>query len=214
MPGRRPGPTCVTTADSIDQGTNCRYATEPPGPLGAMRLNRPQPRLFFSSLWANYPSHPPYVDAKGNIPKGFENQCAIKVSAALMDSDQSLTNFRGATVQVGQRKYAIRAEELATWLRTQAPISLRSRYRLITGEDWQDKIKGRSGIIAFKDYWRREGEKQPSGDHIDLWNGSRLTASGFGGSVVTALRFGLGVSSGPGYSDLGKAKRIEFWDVE
>ena len=192
MPGRRPGPTCVTTADPIDQGTNCRYATEPPGPLGVRKPTTPHQRLTFSSLWANYPRDPPYVDAKGNIPKGFENQCAIKVSAALAGSGQPLTNFRGATVQVGLTKYAIRAEELASWLRTQAPISLGLRYRLITGSDWQEKIKGQTGIVAFKDYWVREGEMTPSGDHIDLWNGSRLTASGFAGSVVTALLSGYG----------------------
>lgn len=27
---------------------------------------------------------------------------------------------------------------------------------------------GKTGIIFFKDYWRRENEKTPSGDHIDL----------------------------------------------
>lgn len=204
----------MTTADPIDKGTNCRYATEPPLPLGVRKPNTPKPRITFYILWAAYPSEPPYVDAKGNMPKGFENQCAIKVSAALTASGQPLTNFRGATVQVGMKKYAIRAEELASWLRTQAPFSLGLRYRLITGSDWQEKIKGQTGIVGFKDYWIRDGEKDPSGDHIDLWNGSRLTASGFAGSMVTALRFGLGISSGPGFSDLGKAKRIEFWGIE
>ena len=56
--------------------------------------------------------------------------------------------------------------------------------------------------------------EHPTGDHIDLWNGARLTASGIEGLAVTALRFGLGISSGPGFSDLGKADRIEFWGVK
>jgi len=32
--------------------------------------------------------------------------------------------------------------------------------------------------------------------------------------VVTTLRFGLGIDSGPGFSDLGKARNIEFWRIE
>jgi hypothetical protein len=68
-------------------------------------------------------------------------------------------------------------------------------------------------VIYFADYWRRPGEKNPSGDHIDLWNGSRLTASGLEGALVTIARFSLGIDSGFGFSDLGKSKTILFWEV-
>ncbi len=214
MPGRRPGPVCVTTAEPIDHRTNCRHASSPPGPVGAHAPKSLASQITFNGLWASYPSSPPYHDSKGNVPKGYENQCAIKVSAALVGAGQPLTRYQGATVFVGVAHLAIRAEELAEWLRTGAPIALRASYRSIAGTDWQDSIKDQTGIVAFKDYWLREGEKQPSGDHIDLWNGSRLTASGLEGLVVTALRFGLGVNSGPGFSDLGKAKKIEFWAVQ
>ncbi|PTT84529.1 hypothetical protein DBR42_15020 [Pelomonas sp. HMWF004] len=214
MPARRPGHLCVTTADPIDQGTKCRHASPRPGPTG-MSTSLPSANVItFRKLWENYPSSHPYVDSKGNTPKGFENQCAIKVSAALIGAGQALERYQGATVTVGSARMAIRAEELAAWLRSNAPLVLRQQHMPITGKDWQDKIKDKTGVVFFQDYWLRPGEKQPTGDHIDLWNGSRLTASGLEGLAVTALRFGLGINSGPGFSDLGKAKRIEFWGID
>lgn len=214
MPGRRPGPLCATTAEPIDQGTSCLHASPLPGPIG-MAISSPRtPQVAFSIFWSNYPADHPYVDAKGNTPSGFENQCAIKVSAALDGAGQPLEGYRGATVNVRGAHLAIRAEELAAWLRTSAPMALRLGHRFITGSNWQETIRDQTGIVFFQDYWLRPGEKLPTGDHIDLWNGTRLTASGLAGLAVTALRFGLGIDSGPGFSDLGKAKRIEFWRID
>lgn len=170
--------------------------------------------ITFKKLWDHYPSNHPYVDSKGDTPKGFENQCAIKVSVALIGAGQALERYQGATVTVGGARLGIRAEELAAWLRNNAPAVWRRQYMPITGSEWQNKIRDKTGIVFFQDYWLRPGEKQPTGDHIDLWNGSRLTASGLEGFAVTALRFGLGINSGPGFSDLGKAKRIEFWGID
>jgi hypothetical protein len=212
MAGRALGPLCVTTAERIDPGTNCWHASPRPGPLGMSTSSRPPPA--FSKLWASYPSKPPYVDCDGEPKKGYENQCTIKVSAALIGAGQALDGFSGAAVTVGGARLAIRAEELAAWLRTGAPRSFRSRQRSITGSDWQEKIKAQTGIVFFQGDWLRPGEAQPSGDLIDLWKGSRLKGSGLEGVVVAALRFGLGVGSGLGFSDLGKAKRIEFWGLE
>jgi len=213
MPGRRPGALCSTTADKIDDGTSCLYASPVPGPLGSSELASTARAIKFSDLWRNYPNHHPFVDKNGDTPKGYENQCAIKISLALANAGQKLDGFRGATVTVSGYRLAIRAEELASWLRTSAPTKINYHRSLITGENWQNNIKNRTGIIFFQDYWKREGESKPTGDHIDLWNGSRLTASGLEGIVVTALRFGLGINSGPGFSDLGHANRIEFWEI-
>jgi hypothetical protein len=33
-------------------------------------------------------------------------------------------------------------------------------------------VTGRKCIIFFKDFWTRQGESTPQGDHIDLWDGS------------------------------------------
>lgn len=214
MSGRRPGPLCVTTSPPIDEGTMCRNRSSPPGILGTYDEGYPKKkRLSFSQLWASYPTHKPYLDSKtGEAPKGYENQCAIKVSVALHGAGIDLKGFHGAQVFIANSAAAVRAEELARWLKVQNINGL-SLPEPIAGENWQNRIQGRSGILFFADYWLRPGEKMPSGDHIDIWNGSRLTASGFEGLLVTAARFGLGISSGPGFSDLGKSKTIIFWQV-
>jgi hypothetical protein len=67
---------------------------------------------------AGYPSSKPYVDKSGDPPKGFENQCAIKVSVALHAAGVDMKSFRGAAVTVDGKRLAIRAEELAAWLKT------------------------------------------------------------------------------------------------
>ena len=195
-----------------------RQRCNPPGPTGGDKSAAAQkpPKVTFSTLWDAYPGSKPYKDAKtGQVPKGYENQCAIKVSVALHSAGVAMKSFRGAAVTLGGKNVAIRATEMAAWLKTQNIDGIAASPTKITGEDWQDTIKGKTGIVYFSDYWAREGEeKTPSGDHIDLWNGSRLTASGFEGTVVTLLRFSLGVNAGPGFSDLGKAKTILFWEVK
>lgn len=214
MPGRNPGTHCTTGAPRIDQGTHCRTRSPRPGTLGGPTPAAPDiDRLNFGNLWAGYPAESPYLDERGNIPSGYENQCAIKLSLALLAAGVPLKGFRGASVAIGGRRAALRAKELAEWLTRQAPESLRLSSLDITGPDWEKRIKGVTGIVYFENYWLRPGEKTPSGDHIDLWNGQRLTASGLAGVLVTTLRFGLGVNSWVGFSDLGKSTRIVFWVV-
>ncbi|MGH6649093.1 type VI secretion system amidase effector protein Tae4 [Aquabacterium sp.] len=175
----------------------------------------------FADLWAGYPkTGTPYVDAKGEVPTGFENQCAIRVSVSLTSVGLAMKSFKGATVLVNANKAAIRAQELADWLKLQPFCGLPAKPEGITGKDWQDKIKGRTGIVYFKDYWARAAETNPTGDHIDLWNGSKLTATGLLSSAQSFMRFTLGLDRvGVGsvwnlYSDLGKSKEILFWEVK
>lgn len=216
MGARKPGPVCGSRADPLDQGTLCRHHSQPPGTTGLGTAKAARPKVSFAALWSGYPSSKPYVDAKtGDPPKGFENQCAIKVSVSLHAAGIEMRSFKASHVMIRERRAAIRAEDLAAWLQQQQIDGIASPARDITGADWQVKIKGKTGIVFFADYWAREGEaKRPTGDHIDLWNGSRLTASGLQGAAVTLLRFGLGIDSGPGFSDLGKASRILFWEVK
>lgn len=215
MGSRKPGPLCVTIADAIDKGTNCRHRSQPPGVIGLnVGTEKVRNPVKFSDLWAGYPSSKPYVNSKtGEVPSGYENQCAIKVSVALVAAGEKLTSFKGAVVTVNREKAAVRAQELVTWLKKERIPGRPLMPESIAGADWQSKIKKRTGIVYFADYWLRPGEKTPSGDHIDLRNGSRLTASGFEGALTTIARFGLGMDSGPGFSDLGKSKTILFWEV-
>jgi hypothetical protein len=175
----------------------------------------------FENLWAGYPSEPPYVDPKtGKPPSGYANQCAIKVSVAIHKAGIEMKSFRGkGRVLVDGKNTASLAEELASWLKLQPFCGLPQAPENVTGEAWEKKIKGRTGIVFFANYWHRAGQPKTvvSGDHIDLWNGSRLTASGFLGTLVTSARF-LGRRSflpgtDWGYSDLGKATEILLWEI-
>jgi hypothetical protein len=178
--------------------------------------------VTFAKLWAAYPGGHPYVDANGKTPPGYENQCAINLSAAIHGAGVEMKSFRGATVTLPSgRRAATSASQLAAWLKLQPFCGLPKEPENVTGADWQDKIKGRTGIVFFEHYWwRNDAEKaadKPTGDHIDLWNGSRITAHGWEFFSAFGRRFGLN-SWQPGtpwgFSDVRKAKMILFWEVK
>lgn len=158
-----------------------------------------------------------YVDPKtGKPPKNYENQCAIKVSVTLHKVGVLIKSYKhNDKIRINGLNTAVLAENLASWLKLVPFCGLPKEPENITGSNWQEKINGKTGIVFFKDYWARTGsESNPTGDHIDLWNGSRLTSSGFLGALTTFARFTLGVASGPGFSDLGKAKEILFGEIK
>ena len=49
---------------------------------------------------------------------------------------------------------------------------------------------------------------RPTGDHIDLWNGSRLT------DWKTWIRIQFGLVIPEVWSDLEKSKKILFWEIK
>ncbi len=172
--------------------------------------------VTFAELWAAYPEGTPYVDPKtGDVPKGFENQCAIRLSVTLHKVGIEMKSFSGkGQIRLAGLRTAVLAAEMADWLK-QKPMAGMGRTENITGADWQQRIKGRTGIIAFKNYWQRDGESNPSGGHIDLWDGSRLTSNSIRGALTNFLRFTVGSNTGFGsYYDLGKSKEIVFWEVK
>jgi len=79
--------------------------------------------------------------------------------------------------------HTFRAEELAKGLaRHPALLPGVQKIQKIDPKEFKDTLAGKGGIIFFKDYWQRttkKGEKESfrnrSGDHIDLWNGYRMT---------------------------------------
>lgn len=160
----------------------------------------------FQTLWNNHPN------IKGDAPildkSAYANQCAINLSASLMRSDVPLRGFNGAlSWQKGKPKYAIRAQELADWLCGSFPAFPR-RFEKVEPSEFSKKIALRTGIIFFQNYWGPGNQ----GDHIDLWNGSRLT--GFASWARIHLRFGNpAVSNFIFGSDLAKAEQIWFWNV-
>lgn len=197
----------------------------PPGPVCSTRLPTVVP-ITFAELWANYVTGDPYRDPKtGRIPPGYENQCALRMSATFRKAGVDMSSFHGRSRVLLDGKFAAaKASELADWLSHAQRTGLPSRSENITGKDWQAKIKGRTGIVYFENYWTRPGESpaRASGSHIDLWNGSRLTISGFVDGFATlgryagidSVRQGATVLPDWSYSDLGKATTILFWDVK
>jgi hypothetical protein len=180
------------------------------------------PVVTFSQLWESYPSGHPYVDQKtGKPPEGYDNQCAIKVSVAIHGAGVEMKSFKGATVALNERRAAIVATQLAAWLKLQPFCGLPKQPENVTGKNWQDKIKGRTGIVYFEDYWGRSPKEKaantPSGDHIDLWNGSRLTATGLSFFSTLGRRIGfneVAPATAWGFSDVRNAKKILFWEVK
>jgi hypothetical protein len=183
----------------------------------------------FSKLWASYPSGHPYVDASGRPPKGFENQCAIKLSAAIHGAGIEMKSYIPAHVDVQPdgtigrilldgNFAATRADELASWLKRQPFCGLPQKPEDVTGKDWEKNIKGRTGIVYFADYWMRntDKKKQPSGDHIDLWNGSSLTPAPVNhlrSIGLNSISWLLGPLSRYNFSDLAGSSQILFWEV-
>jgi hypothetical protein len=177
----------------------------------------------FATLWAGYPSSPPYVDpTTGKPPPGYSNQCAIKVSVAIHNAGIEMKSFRAKDkILVNGKNTAALAESLAEWLKQMPFCGLPQRPESVAGKDWETKIKGRTGIVFFANYWKRTPEaKTATGDHIDLWNGSRLTASGLVGTATTVARY-LGLRSfhppgleDLGYSDLANSSEILFWEIK
>jgi hypothetical protein len=175
--------------------------------------------VTFARLWASYPGGHPYVDSKtGKPPPGFSNQCAIKVSMAIHGAGVEMKSFRGSAIKMNGFTTAYVAEQLAGWLKLQPFCGLPKEPEDVTGKYWEVAIKGRTGIIFFANYWKRDGETTtPTGDHIDLWNGSRLTANApnlVRRLGITSIQWLSGPLSTYNFSDLGNSTKILFWEVK
>lgn len=75
--------------------------------------------VTFAELWGVYPEGTPYVDPKtGDVPKGFENQCAIRMSVTLHRVGIEMQSFRGkGQIRLDGKRTAVLAAEMAEWLK-------------------------------------------------------------------------------------------------
>src|SRR4051794_26531925 len=75
--------------------------------------------LSFQDIWKNYPNSDPCVNPKTS-KKAYDNQCAIRIGMALEKSGVNFKTFRGPRCESGAHGngMVLRAEELATWLRS------------------------------------------------------------------------------------------------
>ncbi|AKJ29834.1 T6SS effector amidase Tae4 family protein [Caldimonas brevitalea] len=149
---------------------------------------------IFHRLWDNHPTgkHPCSSDGKSN----FENQCAIRMGVAFMNSGIDIRSWgiRHCWHHDKSEGHALAAEEMANAL-TRVIVPGMKRVERYTGSDGFSHIKGRKGIAFFKDFYN------VTGDHIDLWNGWRLTST----LSPLAVYFRWG-------SDYTKGK-VWFWEV-
>ncbi|BFM13910.1 hypothetical protein R50073_00930 [Maricurvus nonylphenolicus] len=170
--------------------------------------------LKFSTLWN---AHPTVTKAgkpclkKDGIPR-FANQCAMRLGTALtacnIDTTKLVPQSRHCWEEGHKGKgHVLAAEELAIGL-SEAKLKHLSPIEKVPPKEIGKKLKGKTGIIFFKDYWVRpneEGTGNSSGDHIDLWNLNRLTdARSQVWFTETILQSGV----------YGKAKEVWFWEVK
>ncbi len=179
--------------------------------------------ISFNNLWENHPTITGDNDpCTTNGKKNYPDQCAIRVGVALAKCGVKTSALPGAThCWHGHKKsqgYVIRAEELANGL-DRYPITGIHKAIKVNPDEFAKKLYGRKGIIFFKDYWQRtnggkkESFRNRSGDHIDLWNGLRLTDR-FTWFRIHARLGSFGIHSfRDDISDFENSKAIWFWRV-
>jgi RHS repeat-associated protein len=183
--------------------------------IAAMSVLNPQaalaaarPPIQFSTLWRSYPDENPCADV--------HNQCAMRVAQSLYESGVSFASYPGGK----QPPCGIaRAQELADWLTAGSRFNGQGKRVSMAGAEWEEKLRNKTGIVFFKDYWKRDTDKgaATTGDHIDLWNKDTLTRFGW----ASFFRFTLGIPEIPNpfgegnyYSDLSESKAVWFWEVK
>ena len=162
--------------------------------------------IKFDELWSAYEKGSPCnaKDEKGNLL--FSNQCAIRVSHALKKVGVTFKSYpakRKCWIHPDE-DHCLAATELANWLEKQPFLGCR-KVENVTGENWRDVVTNQTGILSFDDYYTPSGGS--GGDHIDLWNGTRMT------DLTSGLRTRFAIVVPTIWSDLRKARKIRFFPI-
>ncbi|MBI1385856.1 MAG: hypothetical protein GC150_13205 [Rhizobiales bacterium] len=173
-------------------------------------------KLDFDRLWRVHPTNvsdqlPCRLDS--GFPT-FANQCAVRVGVCLREGGVlpgQLSGLIHCGVHPVEQMHFIRAEQFANRLvSAAASIEGLGPVEKITGPDaanYANILFGRRGLIFLKDYWSRAGESargNATGDHIDLWNGYRTTAS-----WLMEYFAWLGY-----YGGYDKSREVWFWPID
>lgn len=168
--------------------------------------------MDFKVLWDNFPRTDEIktrcTNKQNDSNKPFTDYCAINLSECFIKSGIDISAIKAKRCWSHSGKlHILLAEEFAKGLLT-APIAGLSPMQQIEPGSFQTSLKGKTGVIFFKDYWQRGSEKfeNRSGDHIDLWNKNEITSSGMFMRSIYEL-FGV-------VSDLNKSREIWFWEVK
>jgi len=172
--------------------------------------------IKFDEIWKNHPTVANITDpCSVNGKSKFPNQCAIRVGVALSKCGINTSKMPGARHCWHHKKsegHILAAEDLANSLK-KLPIQGVQAAIYVDPKTFKTELANKKGIIMFKDYWKRHGENNPTGDHIDLWNGSRLTDPKSWARIHLRVG-GVGLHSFiPGWSDLENSKSILFWRI-
>lgn len=108
----------------------------------------------FERLLASYP------ELRSPCDQGWDNQCAIRLSTALVNAGFNLTDYTDPLCKHG---HARGAESLANYLWKQAGAPIK---RSSAGSA-KALTKSRTGIVFFRNI---TGFRGGLGDHIDLWD--------------------------------------------
>ncbi|MCA9131369.1 MAG: hypothetical protein KDB22_30005 [Planctomycetales bacterium] len=140
----------------------------------------------------------------------FTDQCAIRLSHALMDCDVDLSGLHAtrcwSDTSVYNKTHIIRAEEFGNAIKSTSLSGL-GKLQTVAPSKYQSELSGKTGIVFFKNYWQRQGETfaNRTGDHIDLWNHNRTTGYWFSWS----RNFWESISGD--VSDRNKSSEVWFW---
>jgi hypothetical protein len=181
--------------------------------------------LTFRDLWRNHPANEsvatPCIAPRDltnlegkHIGKGFpvfSNQCAIRMSVTLKRcgvTPGQLSSAAHCSVHSREEMHLINASQVANAI-ARANLPGVGPIQRITGKDASEfypHLFGRTGLIYIQDYWARSTDRpgQPTGDHIDVWNGYRPTTK-----WLMEWFSWLGY-----YSNYAQAREIWFWDVK
>lgn len=173
--------------------------------------------LTFQKLWDARPQ----VVTEDNpcASKGlanFPDQCAIRLGVRLTACSVNtslLPGVRHCWQHEKSKGHTLSADELAQGLKLRPPGGVRKPVP-INPEEFVGALQGRRGIVYFKDFWRRtsaDGREESfagrTGDHIDLWNGYRMSHPGSVARIYFRIGpFGVG-------SDYRQSKEVWFWEV-
>jgi hypothetical protein len=158
----------------------------------------------FQTLWKNHPN----ITGEGHPirnEKEFDNQCAIELYKDLEDSGVDVSGYPGTVVKYGGRHYALRATEVAQWLDSaRSGMPKTQKYKGDETKNIFSTLSGKTGIIFFRHYWGVNHQ----GNHIDLWDGSKLTAR-----FSSWIRVHFGIVIDGLWSDYRGAEEIWFWPI-
>lgn len=165
----------------------------------------------FEKIWNSYPTKETISSSCTNKQpdsnRPFTDYCAIMLSESFHRAGVDISLLKGNRCwSHGGKKHLLLAEDLAEGLRKKSPPGFGNFQKVVPGS-FQSILNGKTGVVFFKDYWQRGSERfaNRSGDHIDLWNKSKITSSSMlYRSVVEWFGF---------VSDLNKSREIWFWEV-